>query len=156
MEWGIDGMFVIITAGEKRAQSSLFLIFLSSTLSWHREPRLASSACHCPMGQNRPPTHLHQTGLAPEPQPIRKPCRAVGYMDAWVMWDTSQKKKGQTEVGEERKFIYNILIKPKKHTERKIKMVGDWCRDVPLGIFLSTPHSSSKNRPKSPGAVWQW
>lgn len=57
----------------------------------------------------------------------------------------------------ERKCIYNIYIyKKKQHTERKIKMEGERQKDVPLGIFLSTPHSSSKNRPKCPGAVWQW
>lgn len=49
-------------------------------------------------------------------------------------------------------FIIYIYIK-KQHTERKIKMEGERQKDVPLGIFLSTPHSSSKNRPKCPGAV---
>lgn len=97
---------MIITAGEKRAQSDSFLIFLSTTLSWHREPRLVSSACRGPSGQNRPPTHLHRTGLATKPQPIRKPHRAVGDMDTRVMWDMFQTNRGQTEVGEERTEMY--------------------------------------------------
>ncbi|KAG7319449.1 hypothetical protein KOW79_016592 [Hemibagrus wyckioides] len=91
--------------GKKRTQSSSFVVFLSSTPSWHRAPRLVSSACRGPSGQNRPPTHLHWTGLAPEPQPIRKPRRAVGDMDARVMWDTSQKERGQTE--EQGTRLYN-------------------------------------------------
>ncbi|GAA6099690.1 uncharacterized [Tachysurus ichikawai] len=48
------------------------------------------------------------TGLAPEPQPISNPCRAVGDMDTRVMWDTSQKKRGQTESSSQStRFSYN-------------------------------------------------